>query len=142
MIRHATLADMPELMRMAEAFLASSAFGSVVSFDADRMQRLMETLITHPDMDILVPETLDGMLAVRTTVHDMSGEVFAGEVFWWVDTAKRGIAGWRLKQSAERWARNRGATRMQMSAPNERVGDMLTRDGFQRVEITYMKELR
>jgi hypothetical protein len=55
---------------------------------------------------------------------------------WWVEPAARGC-GLALLKRAERWALETGATAIQMSAPEARVGRLYERRGYRLVEMTY-----
>jgi GNAT superfamily N-acetyltransferase len=64
----------------------------------------------------------------------------AFEVVWWVEPEARGD-GVRLLRAAEDWAIEQGIGKMQMVAPNERVGALYERMGYLPVETSYQRTL-
>jgi GNAT superfamily N-acetyltransferase len=83
---------------------------------------------------------LVGMIGWVLFPHFLSGEVIAGEVFWWVEPEHRG-QGLRLMRAAERQARQNGAQKMQMIAPTDAVATLYRRFGYEFVEAAYQKAL-
>ncbi|KKL86125.1 hypothetical protein LCGC14_1947880, partial [marine sediment metagenome] len=74
--------------------------------------------------------------------HYVSGELIAGEVVWWVDPeARTRRTGLKLMRKAEETAMGMGAVKMQMVAPNERIGKLYEHFGYTKVESTYQRNL-
>lgn len=143
-IRAATEADVPVLVTMTLAFLRGSEYAAHVAENPDQKHKLMCYLLGHPDGTVLVGEAggiVVGMIGLMVVPHLFSGELTCGEVFWYVDPAHRGSTGIRLLRAAERWARDRGATVLQMIAPNARVGMLYQRLGYLPLEVSYTKRL-
>ena len=143
MIRPATMQDVPALVAMGQQFAQTEMYRDVLRENPEQMAILAGNLIDHENGAILVLErggTLVGMIGILCTVHFLSGELCAGEVFWWVTPGHRGD-GVRLLKAAESWAMVRGAKTLQMIAPTERVGQFYDRMGFTRIEMSYQKEL-
>ena len=135
--------DTPALVAMGQQFLQTEMYRDVIQQNPAQMAIVVENLIEHEGGAILVLERdgiLVGMIGIICTVHFLSGELCAGEVFWWVTPGHRGD-GVRLLKAAESWAVVRGAKKLQMIAPTERVGQFYERMGFTRIEIAYQKEL-
>jgi len=135
--------DTPALVAMGQQFLQTEMYRDVIQQNPAQMAIVVENLIEHEGAAILVLERdgiLVGMIGIICTVHFLSGELCAGEVFWWVTPGHRGD-GVRLLKAAESWAMVRGAKKLQMIAPTERVGQFYERMGFTRIEIAYQKEL-
>jgi GNAT superfamily N-acetyltransferase len=84
--------------------------------------------------------TITGMIAMLAYDHPFSGERMAFEVVWWVEPEARGD-GVRLLRAAEDWAMEQGIGKMQMVAPNERVGALYERLGYLPVETSYQRSL-
>lgn len=105
------------------------------------MQELGEMLLATDGL--LLSERdgqLTGMLGFILHSHFISGEIFAGEVFWYVEPEQRGD-GVRLLREAERRAKERGAKYMHMIAPNSKVAEFYCRTGYEFVESTFQKAL-
>ena len=142
-IRPATHEDVPALVVMGQQFAQTEMYRDVLQENPEQMAIVAGNLIDHESGAILVLERdgiLVGMIGILCTVHFLSGELCAGEVFWWVTPGHRGD-GVRLLKAAESWAMVRGAKTLQMIAPTERVGRFYDRMGFTRIETGYQKAL-
>jgi len=108
-----------------------------------KMGQTVAHLLGHKDGVILVSEKdgdVSGMIALLVYDHPFSGERTAFEVFWWVEPEARGI-GLRLLEHSKDWAREQGATAMQMVAPSAQIGKLYETLGFEWVEASYQREL-
>mgnify|MGYP003145882276 CR=1 FL=1 len=135
--------DVPALVEMGRQFAQTEMYRDVLRENPEQITVVMENIIEHEGGAILVLEQGDaliGMIGMLCTVHFLSGELCAGEVFWWVTPGYRGD-GVRLLKAAESWAMVRGAKTLQMIAPTERVGQFYDRMGFTRIETGYQKAL-
>jgi len=133
----------PALVVMGQQFAQTAMYRDVLRENPEQMAIVAGNLIDHESGAILVLERdgiLVGMIGLVCTPHFLSGDMYAGEVFWWVTPGQRGD-GVRLLRAAESWAIERGAKTLQMIAPTERVGHFYARMGFTRTEISYQKEL-
>jgi len=142
-IRPATRADVPALVVMGQQFAQTEMYRDVLHENPEQMAVVATNLIEHESGTVLVLEregVLVGMIGIVCTLHFLSGEMYAGEVFWWVTPGQRGD-GVRLLRAAESWAIQHGAKTLQMIAPTERVGQFYDRMGFARMETSYQKEL-
>jgi GNAT superfamily N-acetyltransferase len=128
---------------MGQQFAQTEMYRDVLHENPEQMAVVATNLIEHESATVLVLEragVLVGMIGIVCTPHFLSGEMYAGEVFWWVTPGHRGD-GVRLLRAAESWAIECGATRLQMIAPTERVGRFYDRMGFTRIETGYQKAL-
>jgi GNAT superfamily N-acetyltransferase len=142
MIRHASLEDVPALVAMGGEFIASSSYCGRLGDSPEARAALMCRLVEDEAGLLLV---LDhdgprGMLGMVLYPHPLSGETIAGELFWWVDPAHRGH-GVALLREAEAWAREHGAVKVQMIAPNDRVARLYQARGYAPLEQVLQKEL-
>lgn len=135
MIRHATEADVPDAVRMGLAFRA--AYAPHLRENAEQMATIARYLLDEPHALLLACDpdggAVYGMLGLLVFVHPLSGDLTAGELFWWVDPDRRtGGDGLRLLSAAEDWAAHMGAMTMQMIAlyTNPSVTDLYTRRGY------------
>lgn len=142
MIRFATLEDVPALVEMGKRFLRESPYHAFLAENPARMYELIAGLIEGSG-GVLVSsmgDKITGMLGYILHNHFISGEPMAGEVFWWVEPEYRG-QGIRLLHAVEAAAHKAGATKIQMIAPNERVGALYARLGYSPVETTFQRTL-
>ena len=145
-IRRAVLSDFDALVAMGQRFLAGTKYARLITLTPDNFTELSRTLlVTDNDQGgILVAEKDDvlvGMIAVVLSPRAFTTETMGCELFWWVDTEHRGC-GVRLLRAAELWASERGATIMQMGAPDDRVGRVYAALGYEMTEMVYQRELR
>ena len=144
-IRPAVALDADDLERMARDFVASSPYGALLKLDSSRVRDLIDAMLESEDAMIFVAQgaggDVVGMIALQVLEHPMSGDQMATELVWWVDPARRGTAGVRLLRIAEMWAKSRGATLLQMVAPDARVGEFYAAVGYQAAETAYMKRI-
>ena len=143
MIRPATGSDAEQLNKMGQRFVSETSYGDLVTVDPVRLAETIGNLLGNPDGVILVSEkdqSLTGMIGLLAFNHPYSGERTAFEVVWWVEPESRG-AGVRLLKAAEQWARDQGIGKMQMVAPNDRVGRLYERSGYAKVETSYQRSL-
>lgn len=129
---------------MGRRFIAETSYRGGIAENPDRLAATAARLIEGQDSALFVADESEivGMIGVYTYTHPYSDELFATELFWWVDPERRG-AGVRLLRAAERWATERGARALQVVAPrsNDRLGAIYERLGFTRVETCYQREL-
>lgn len=142
MIRHATLADVPRIVEMAERFFALSEYRELMTGSPVHLAAFAERLLAQNDATILVADAqgVVGMLAIYVFEHPYSGERVASELVWWVEPEQRG-AGVRLLRAAEQWAAAQGAKVLQMIAPNARVGEFYAKAGYVPVETTFQRRV-
>ena len=143
MIRRATADDIERLMDMGERFVRETKYRSLVTLRPERLAESIANVLASPSGVVLVSgsdASLTGMIAMLVYDHPFSGERTAFELVWWVEPEARGD-GVRLLRAAEEWAREEGATKVQMVAPNERVGALYERLGYEPVETSYQRSL-
>ena len=136
-IRLATEADVPRLVEMGLRFRSETTYSKYLAENPDRMAELARQLIARDGVLVLDREGVTvGMFGYFIHSHFISGEMFAGEVFWWVEPEFRGD-GLKLIEEAKRRARLAGAKKLQMIAPNKRVARLYGRLGYEWVESTH-----
>ncbi len=141
LIRPAVEADIPRILEMGHRFNSESPYRSVLQVTDRAMELLAHKLI--PQGWLLLAEANEeivGMIGFYVYPHFLSGEVVAGEIFWWMEPEHRG-AGKQLMKAAEDEARRCGAKSMQMIAPDPRVGKLYERAKYQYLETSYIKPL-
>ncbi len=143
MIRAADLDDIPRLVDMGRRFIEETEYRSAIGFNHHALAALMRKLIAMGDGAIFVltpAQTPVGMIGVHVFAHPLSGETFAAEVFWGVDPEWRG-PGKTLVTIAEDWARGKGAVKMHMISPSDKVARAYRRLGYAKLEEHYQKDL-
>lgn len=141
MIRPATHLDVNALVEMGRQFLLTTPYRHLIAENPEQMAVLVGQLIDHATGVVLVADhdgALTGMIGLLVTAHHLSAEPIAMEAFWWSTTPGDGV---RLLRSAEQWATARGAVAMQMVAPDDRVGALYARMGYDLIERGYMRRL-
>lgn len=144
MIRRALTSDVPELVAMGCRFRAQTEYASLVSENPAQMAITATGLIEGGNGVIWVAEdkggALTGMMGLVLFKHPMSGELTAGELFWWSELPGVGL---RLFERGKLWAAGHGATKLQMTQPEAepRLADVYGRLGFQRVEVAWQMSL-
>lgn len=140
-IRLARADEVERLVEMGERFHRESTYKEHVTHNHEQMIALATQLVAAGNILVMEFEgELVGMIGFMVLPHFLSGEVLGMEVFWWLEPEHRG-EGRRLLKAAEDLARERGAKRMQMIAPNERVAVLYRRMKYQFVESAYQKTL-
>lgn len=141
LIREANEHDIPRLVEMGMHFHNGSPYREHIKENPQQMRNLAEQLVLNKGL--LLSERagkICGMFGYFVYPHFMSGEIVAGEVFWWVEPEYRG-EGVKLLKEAERRAKSAGAARMQMIAPDDRLGTLYKRMGYSFVEASYQKTI-
>lgn len=143
MIRSALPSDIAQIVNMGVRFISETPYRGHISVNPPVMAQLVAGMLESPDMVILVLDEgdhLSGMIGMHVYSHPMSGEKVASEAFWWVNPESRGY-GRSLLDAAEKWAADKGARKIQMVAPDERVGRFYLRRGYTAFETQYQREL-
>lgn len=143
-VRAAVVADVPRIVEMGCRFLDETEYATRLARNPAQMATFVTWLIQQPTGTALFLEErgphLIGMFGIQTFVHPLSGEQYAAELFWWVDSDARGH-GLRLLRRAEQWAAEQGAVKLQMIAPTARVCRLYDRLGYQQIEVGYERSL-
>lgn len=144
-LRDAVAADVPRLQQMFAEFVASTQYARYVGNDPAYSSGLLERLIANDDGTIIVAEReglIIGMLGLLVFQHPMSGRWVATEAFWWLDPQHRGYGVYLLRRG-ERWAKAKGARTLSLMAPADkpRVAEIYEALGYERVEITFQRDL-
>jgi GNAT superfamily N-acetyltransferase len=143
MIRPATPNDVPAIVAMGIDQMAE--IYPAMGRNETRLAETLTRLMASDDGLALVAddgETLTGMIGVVLFPHHLTGDLTAGEVFWFVRQSARGTVGMRLLKAAEAWAIEKGAKCLQMSAPPGSSAEAIyARLGYQAIETTHRKEI-
>ncbi|KRG60810.1 hypothetical protein ABB25_01060 [Stenotrophomonas koreensis] len=146
-IRNATLADVPAIVRMSAQFYPTTHYADWVAMDEDSVADLATGLIA--DHVFLVAERdgqLVGMAGVMLCPFLFNrNQLFAVEIVWWVAPEVRGTSiAHRLLRAIEQPCRDAGANRIQMvHMPNSppQAAALYERSGYLESEISYTKDI-
>lgn len=142
-IRTATHDDVPRIVQLGCRFLTESGYAEHLTPDPIQMTATMEWLLSDPARVIFLSEVdglVTGGIGLFVYTHPMSGLLTGVECFWYVAPEHRGH-GKRLLERAESWAKDHGATTLQMVAPTPEIEHFYVRRGYAKVETTYSKGL-
>lgn len=145
-VRHATAADIPELLRMGRAFCEASHYREV-GFDESSVRTLMEQMVASADALLLIADAGKpvGMLgALRYPFYMNRNHPTVQELFWWVDESERKSgAGLSLIAGLEQWSKDSGAKSVHMgsldSSDPERIEVIYKRRGYKPSERIFIK---
>jgi predicted N-acetyltransferase YhbS len=144
-IRPATDRDVEVLVEMSELFASDlTVFGEFLTFNAERVEALVERLIASPQAEVLVADAdgvLVGMVAAHLFPHPMASTPVAQEVVWWVAPEQRGTTGLKLLTALSAWAKAQGAEVLMMVSPSPTIDTLYDKLGFSRGETSYMRRL-
>lgn len=140
-IRDAREEDLSRIVDMGLNFRKLTSYATHLGENKEKMHELASQLLSKDGLLVLENcNEIIGMLGFIVYSHFISGDLIAGEVFWWVEPEHRGH-GNMLLDEMERRAKQRGAKFAQMIAPNPWVARYYNRRGYQFVESTHQKEL-
>lgn len=108
MIREATEADLPELLRMGARFAEAIGMTETVGFDESSVSNLLRQLIESPQGICLVGDGCGAGGLVHPSMFNAT-HLTGQELFWWVEPEKRGRVGIELFRALEKAAQERGA---------------------------------
>jgi Acetyltransferase (GNAT) family len=145
LIRAATEADLPDIVRLGRQSLIDGPYAGIIKDNPEHAAQLALSVIQGRGGRILLLEIekrVVGLLGFFIFVHYFTGEPTATEIMWYVEPESRiGIGGLELMWEAEKQAKEMGATWMGFTAPNEAVGEFYERRKYRKMETTYAKEL-
>ena len=144
MIRLAVKSDMPELLRMSQAFFNVSGYSDITTLDADDAEIILTSLI---ESNTLLTDGESAMLGFMVfPMYFNHNTTMAQELFWWVDEDKRksGV-GLKLLRAAEKQAKELGAESMMMISiadlDGEKVNKLYKAMGYKPQESIFMRVL-
>lgn len=142
-IRRATREDLDRIVAMGQRFLSDIYAHLLEPPDPVRLRATAAWLLEDDQRATFVSEVqgvLTGMLGIFLHPHPFTGATTASEMFWWVEPEQRGH-GVRLYRAAVRWAKDAGATLLQMVAPGPDVARFYEAIGMSKVETSYQRRL-
>lgn len=152
MIRHATIADMAGILRLAAAAHEGAGLskpGGVAGFwfpfDAEIAMHQIQSHIASPSSLCLVyvaGDRLEGVLASVATNYPKAPIRMAAEVLFWIEPKHRGRAGPRMLRAFETWAKSQRCQFSHMASKRDpRFEAWLHRRGYRPIETQLLKVL-
>lgn len=136
-VREATLSDMPQLRRYAEAFAEYHPMLAALPADIDAICTTLGHLIENENACILIHDhgTIGGLVVPFWAAPE---KLVASEMFWWAERE-----GGALLDAFEAWAESKGATFVQMLCIQgvRDVSPVYRRRGYAPLENAYIREL-
>lgn len=129
---------------MGTRFLTETVYCGRVLINPAAMTKTLQLLLAS-DVGGLFVATDDnqvtGMIGLLVYEHPFTGELYAQELFWWVEPEHRGRDGLRLLKRGEEWAASAGAVQVYMVAPTPKLGRLYKRLGYGYLEAGYQKAI-
>lgn len=145
MIRAATEADVPEIVRLGSQSLIDGPYAGMLEDTPEQSAKLaLETIQGSNGKVLLLDEGTGpvGLLGFVVFPHYFTQKLTATEIMWYVEPEHRkGGGGIKLLWEAEKEAKAMGATIMGFTAPTADVARLYERFGYKQVEISFQKEL-
>lgn len=139
MIRQAGLEDVPAILEWGERFHAYSPWGKRTQYDPESTRKTVEYLIKAPEGAIFITEAgvCGGLIFPLYFNHAYR---IAQELFWFAPGD-----GTDLRQAFEEWAREQGASAIQMSCLADKresaMRRLLSRHGYRATETSLIREI-
>lgn len=150
MIRELHTDDLPALADLMERFHAEASLPG--EFDRGYLADYIAALLAGGLPAVLIGAFTDGAKRPAGAIGGVltpsmyAREQVASEIFWYVaPEARRGMAGLRLIEAFERWARKQGAASvvmMHLDSPQAgKLDKLYTRRGYRKLETNYHRRL-
>lgn len=142
-IRPARREDVPDLVAMAERFVAATSYREHFTLDLAHLTNTVTMLVERGGLFVAQGASGDliGLIAIHVFQHPFTGVTMASELAWWVEPHHRGRTGLALLKHAEAWAKAQGAEWLHMVAPTPEVEQMYERMHFRPVERSYQRRV-
>lgn len=137
MVTQANITHVARLLELAEEFHSSSIYNRI-PFDREAAERLLLKMLDMGSVFLNDHGFICGVLNPLTFNPDY---VIAVELAWYCPEGD----GQELKTEFENWAAEQGAILVQFSTLvngyTEKIGELLIKDGYTPVEVSYVKEI-
>lgn len=146
MVRDATLADIPAMLRLGEIMHAESRY-SFMAYDAEKVAGTLRSLMGTGFVRVHERNgEIDGGMVGYMTEAWFSRARVAAELALFVTPGKRGgMAAWYLLSEFSAWAENQGAQEITLAITTgvkvEETGRMYQRLGFEQVGGVFKRRM-
>jgi GNAT superfamily N-acetyltransferase len=149
-VRKASESDLPQYVKLAQAFHAASPMHGSISFDIKGYSEFYLTSLTNDSMGIWLAEIDSAIVGISGALlyplYFNPAALAAQELWWWLTPAARGSgAGKQMFKQIEQWAKERNASALFMIALEDnkakKMENLYIRAGFKPMERTFIKEV-
>ena len=149
-VRKATEADLPEYIKLAQAFHTASPMHGSISFDVPGYSQFYLSSLQNDSVGVWLAEIENNIVgicgAVAYPLYFNPSALVVQELWWWLTPASRGSgAGGQLFKQIEQWAKDKDASALFMIALEDnrakKMENLYIRAGFKPMERTFIKEV-
>jgi N-acetylglutamate synthase-like GNAT family acetyltransferase len=149
-VRKATEADLPEYIKLAQAFHTASPMHGSISFDVPGYSQFYLSSLQNDSVGIWLAEVDNNIVgicgAVAYPLYFNPSALVVQELWWWLTPASRGSgAGGQMFKQIEQWAKDKDASALFMIALEDnrakKMENLYIRAGFKPMERTFIKEV-
>ena len=149
-VRKATEVDLPEYIKLAQAFHTASPMHGSIDFDVPGYSQFYLSSIQNDSVGIWLAE-IDNVIvgicgALVYPLYFNPLALVVQELWWWLTPASRGSgAGGQMFKQIEQWAKDKNASALFMIALEDnrakKMENLYIRAGFKPMERTFIKEV-
>jgi N-acetylglutamate synthase-like GNAT family acetyltransferase len=149
-VRKATEADLPEYIKLAQAFHAASPMHGSIGFDVPGYSQFYLSSLQNDSIGIWLAEIENNIVgicgALVYPLYFNPSALVVQELWWWLTPASRGSgAGGQMFKQIEQWAKDKNASALFMIALEDnrakKMENLYIRAGFKPMERTFIKEV-
>lgn len=149
-VRKATEADLPQYLKLAQAFHAASPMHGSIEFDSLGYSEFYLSSLRNDSVGVWLAESENQIVgicgAVAYPLYFNPSAIVVQELWWWLTPASRGSgAGKQMFNQIEAWAKEKNATALLMIALEDsrvkKMENLYIRAGFRPMERTFIKEV-
>ena len=149
-VRKATEADLPEYIKLAQAFHTASPMHGSIGFDVPGYSQFYLSSLQNDSIGIWLAELENNIVgicgALVYPLYFNPSALVVQELWWWLTPASRGSgAGGQMFKQIEQWAKDKNASALFMIALEDnrakKMENLYIRAGFKPMERTFIKEV-
>jgi N-acetylglutamate synthase-like GNAT family acetyltransferase len=149
-VRKATEADLPEYIKLAQAFHTASPMHGSIGFDVPGYSQFYLSSLQNDSIGIWLAEIENNIVgicgALVYPLYFNPSALVVQELWWWLTPASRGSgAGGQMFKQIEQWAKDKNASALFMIALEDnrakKMENLYIRAGFKPMERTFIKEV-
>jgi RimJ/RimL family protein N-acetyltransferase len=150
LVRKALESDLPQYIKLAQAFHAASPMHGSIDFDDFGYSQFYLSSLENDSVGIWLAEIENEIVgicgAVAYPLYFNPNALVVQELWWWLTPASRGSgAGGQMFKQIEQWAKDKEASALFMIALEDnrakKMENLYIRAGFKPMERTFIKEV-
>jgi N-acetylglutamate synthase-like GNAT family acetyltransferase len=150
LVRKAVESDLPQYIKLAQAFHAASPMHGSINFDVLGYSQFYLSSLENDSVGIWLAEIENKIVgicgAVAYPLYFNPKALVVQELWWWLTPASRGSgAGGQMFKQIEQWAKDKEASALFMIALEDnrakKMENLYIRAGFKPMERTFIKEV-